>query len=158
MEDFVILAQQSRKEFTTADHLTYMTYPLVKDPKLIISIIETLNVALTNAMNALLLYDQQYKRVQQKLPDGFEARFHIFRSVSAPFHNIEKEVVKQIPHLRELLRTHKESIVEFVRKQKVIICNDGYTRLKTITIEEVKEYIQVCKPLFAYMEKISHAH
>jgi hypothetical protein len=42
--------------------------------------------------------------------------------------------------LREIIRNRKESPMEFIRKDKYVICSEDYG-MKTITIDKVKNYI-----------------
>ena len=51
------LISGANKAVRTADHLVYVTYPLVNDVKLLVTITENLNKALLMAMEALLQYE-----------------------------------------------------------------------------------------------------
>ena len=53
MERFRQLVKEANKAFETADHLTYMTYQIVKDIKLMIMITENLYNALEKGMDAV---------------------------------------------------------------------------------------------------------
>ena len=48
---------------------------------------------------------------------------------------------------------HKKSPVEFTRKDTFVIANGGY-KLKTVTIDKIKEYIQHTKEFIKLMEEI----
>ena len=51
MESVLNLVDRANKSLNTADHLTYMTYPLLKDVKLVITIIDNLYNAYVCAMD-----------------------------------------------------------------------------------------------------------
>jgi hypothetical protein len=40
MEEFQVLRDKAVEKIKIADHMLFMTYPLVKDPKLLMSILE----------------------------------------------------------------------------------------------------------------------
>ena len=62
-ELFQELLASANKAFKTADHLCYMTYPLVNDIKLIVTIVDNLDKALVLGMDALLQHEYLYKRL-----------------------------------------------------------------------------------------------
>jgi len=70
MEEISNALKDANRLLRIADHLTYVTYPLVKDNKLIIAIAESLNGAMIKAMDALLYYDRYYKRIMH-FPSDF---------------------------------------------------------------------------------------
>ena len=71
MQNIAKTIEDANKLFKTADHLTYVTYPLLKDNKLIITIIENLSEATTKAMDAVLYYEKYYKRIMH-FPSDFK--------------------------------------------------------------------------------------
>ena len=71
MDIFKNLIYEANKAFNTADHLAYVTYPLVNDTKVITLITEHLFNALEKGMDALLYIERLYKRIQQ-YSDSFE--------------------------------------------------------------------------------------
>ena len=79
MEDFLELLSEANRAFKTADHLTYVTYPLVQETKLLIAIVENLYSALIKSIEAILEYDQLYKRISL-LPQDPQSRLEIFKT------------------------------------------------------------------------------
>ena len=62
MERFQELREDARKRLQVADHLLTITYPLVKDAKLLLTISENLYYCVENAMNALLEHEKLFKK------------------------------------------------------------------------------------------------
>ena len=148
--------EEAKEHFKTADHLIYMTYPLLKDIKIIISTTENLYQSMVCGMNAILEYDRLYKRISM-LPDDFESRFNIFKSNSAPRYNIEREHILLIKDLRDIIEHRKKSPMEFIRKDKFVIA-DGLYRMKTLTYEKVKDFVNKAKPFVIKVNKILKTH
>ena len=63
MDQLKILINDANQKIRTADHLTYMTYPLIKDPKIVIKIAENIHLAMKTAIEAVVYYDRLYKRI-----------------------------------------------------------------------------------------------
>ena len=150
MEKFRQLVQEANKAFETADHLAYMTYPIVKDIKLIIIIVENLYNALEKAMDAVLYYDRLYKRIND-LPKEFNLRFDIFKRKSAPRYGISEENIFLINEIRSIVEQRKKSPIEFIRKDKLVIASNNF-KVKTVDINKIKEYVLKTK---SFIEKLN---
>ncbi|MAG50668.1 hypothetical protein CL621_03480 [archaeon] len=140
MEDFLELLSEANKAFKTADHLTYVTYPLVQETKLLIAIVENLYSALIKSIEAILEYDQLYKRISL-LPQDPQLRFEIFKTKSAKRYNIDDIDLDLIEDLREIISYHKKSPLEFVRKDKYVLYLNNL-RIKTIDFKKIKEDLE----------------
>ena len=143
MEKLKELVKKANQYLNTADHLTYVTYPLVKDIKLLFNIVENLNKALNYGMEAILRYDKLFKRISP-YPDNFEAKFLIFQKSCVMRHAIKGEQVSLIEELNTIITKYKKSPMVFQRKDKLVISNHHY-RLKTLTINDIKNYLPNAK-------------
>jgi len=137
MGDFLQLLSEANKAFKTADHLTYVTYPLINETKLLISIVENLHLALVKSIEAILEYDQIYKRIPI-LPQDFQSKLEIFKTKSAKKYNIDENNLKLIDDLREIILYHKKSPLEFTRKDKYVLYLNNL-RIRTIDLKKIKE-------------------
>ncbi len=152
MDKIQLLLQKSNQALKTADHLTYITYPLINDVKLSITIVENLYLSLVYSMNALLRYDYLFKRIPY-FPEDFNLKLEIFRSKVAPRYKIEKEFIILIQDIKEIMDKHKSSNMEFRRKNKFVICTDNF-KTQTITINTIKEYLSKTKPFVQRINEI----
>lgn len=143
MEDVSALLRESNLLLQRADHLLYITYPLIKDNKLLISILENLSSSLIKAMEAVLYYERMYKRIDM-FADSFEVKFDIFKEKCAKTYNIEREFVVLIEDLKKIVNERRKSKIEFIRKDKYIICSNNYAT-KILTIDKLKEYLNTSK-------------
>jgi len=153
MEEFVRLVKEANGALKTADHLTYVTYPLVNDVKLLIKIIENLHSAVVLGMYALLYYDRLYKRIGP-LAENFDSRYSVFVNKTARRYNINTEVLMLIRELRELVEHHRISPIEFARKDKYLICSSDYRNMKNVTVEKIKKFLSKAKPFILEVNKI----
>ena len=63
MEKYEEIRDKAIKNIKIADHMLTQTYPLVKDPRLLLTVLENVFLSLTNAIGALLYFERLYKRV-----------------------------------------------------------------------------------------------
>lgn len=152
MQEIYALIDKANRLFQTADHLTYVTYPVVNDVKLIITIMENIYSSLIAGMEAILNYDRMYKRISP-LPDNFSARLDVFKNKCAPRYNIDRNYILLINDLKNILEQRKKSQMEFVRKDKFVIMNGSF-RAQTLTIDKVKLYLSESKEFINKLNKI----
>ena len=142
MEKFQEARDKARRNLQIADHMTYMTYSMVKDPKLLVVVMENIFLALTNAMSSVLHYEKFFKRLDP-FPENFEAKFLVFQNCALKY-KIDKSYLGLIREVKDFIYEHKRSSVEFVRKDRFVICTDNY-QMKAISVDQIKGYIKQAK-------------
>ena len=142
MEKFQILLEQSKKKLNIANHMLTMTYPIVKDAKLLLAVLEGTFLSLTNALGAILYYERLFKRIPS-FQDNFDSKFNILKEI-ADKHQIKKEHMEMIKEIKGIILQHKTSPVEFTRNDRLVICSDNY-QMKQISYDNLKEYIANAK-------------
>jgi hypothetical protein len=153
LEQFQELRDKAKKNIQIADHMLGVTYPLVKDTKLLLAIMENVFLTYTNAMSAILYHQRLFTKIPP-FQDTFESKFHMFKSKIVLKYNIDKGHIIDIQDIKEVIEEHKKSPVEFVRKDRFIICSDSY-RMKSIGLNEIQNYINKAKLFIELMDKIT---
>ncbi len=139
---------EANNAFRTADHLAYVSYPILKDNRLLMAITQNLYIAGLKGMDAVLYYEYLHKRISH-MPFDFDSRLLIFERI-APRMKIKSEICRTIRELRFVMNEHKTSSVEFSRRDNFVICSDNYTTLQVVNIETVKNNLNNIKEfLFA---------
>ena len=151
MEQFQEARDRAQQRLRIADHMLTQTYPLVKDTKLLLAVIENIFLSLTSAMAALLYYERTFKRVGPFV-DNFENKLLLFKQVCKRY-DLPKEHVFLIKNVKDLILAHKKSPVEFARKDCFVICGENYS-MQTITTEKIKGYIMQSKELLSDVSQI----
>lgn len=131
------------KKLQLADHILTMTYPIIKDARLLLAVAENIFLSLTYAMTSILHYESFYKRIPP-FPDTFSEKFNIFKESCVEKYKINKEVIKLIQDIKGLVILHKKSPIEFQKNGKFIICNESYN-IKSISQDEMKDYMSKAK-------------
>lgn len=150
MEQFQLLRERAKSRLLVADHMLTTTYPLIKDTKLLLVVMENIFLALSHSMSSLLYYDRLFKKIPP-FHDSFESKFSMFKERCIHRYNIDKEYLILLQDIKKMMVEHKKSPVEFIRKDKFVICSDNY-RMKTITINQLKDYISKTK---VFVQRIS---
>jgi len=143
MEKFQELRDVASKKLHLADHILTMTYPMIKDSKLLLSAIENLFLALTYGMSSLLHYERLFKRIPP-FADNFASKFELFKDKCVHRYNIDEEIIKIIQDIKEIIIAHKKSPMEFTRKETLVICDRDY-RTRIISENMIKSYVEKAK-------------
>lgn len=142
MEKFFENLEKSEKTLQTADHLLYVTYPLVKDKRLLLKILSEIKNSTASCINAILQYEYLYNRV--RLSQDPKLNLKTFLEKCCPRYNISEIKVKKILKLFELVEKHKSSPFEFVKEDKIVILSENMNS-ETINLEKVKEFLELSK-------------
>jgi hypothetical protein len=151
MQGFKNLVLEANKHLRLADHMTYVTYPMLKDTKILISILDNLKKSLNKALDAYLYYERLYKRISFS-PKDFTTKIDVFQRSAAIRYNL-KQYPQLIKEINFIIKKHKESPVEFSKGDKLVICNGNY-KMKILQIKDVKDYLSKAKPFILKLSNI----
>ncbi|VVB77745.1 Uncharacterised protein [uncultured archaeon] len=141
MQKFQDNLNNAIRHLQIADHMTYVTYPLVNDRRLLLKIFEEIYDSIINLVTSIIDYETLSKDLniakneQEKIKRFFE------------IYSVNYLTTEQIMKIKEIIQVnekHKQSAVEFVRKDKIVIMLDD---LKTysIDIKAIKNYLLIAK-------------
>jgi len=156
MEEFQVLRDKALQKIKVADHMIFMTYPVLKDPKLLLAIVENVFASLDYGVGALLHHERLFKRIPP-FNDTFSSRLEVFKNKMIPKYNFSRNYISLITDVKSILSEHKSSPVSFIRKDKFVICSPTYS-MKTIDVNLVKKYIFESKILLNQINKIVSEH
>jgi len=144
MEKVKLELEQAIKSLQIADHLTYVTFPLIQENRLLIKIFDEIYKSIINSINSILHYEHLYKRI--KLYNNHQDNLNTFSTKCAKNYNLTNEQVKKIKEIIELNKKHKESAMEFVKKDKIVILSESLGT-KILDLHLIKEYLIIAKEL-----------
>jgi len=124
--------------------MLYVTYPVIKDKRLLLKSLDEVYDAIVLIINSILQYD--YLRRMITLTNNPQQNFETFITKCSRRYNLSAEELSEITNLITLMENHKKSPMEFARKDKVIILSDS---LKTTAVdsEKLKKYLSLAKNL-----------
>ena len=81
---------RARNKVNAADYMLTQTYPLIKDPKILVSVINNLFKGCNYAMFSVLNFERTYKRVPL-FATNFEQAYSLFKNRVSPRYDFNKE-------------------------------------------------------------------
>ncbi len=144
MAKFLENLQEAEKIIQIADHWTYVSFPLIKDKKLLLKTMIEVKKALQYCINSILQYEYLYKRI--RLFKNPKTNFQTFERKCAKHYNISQDEVKLISELFDIVEKQKKSSMEFVKNNKIVILSENL-ETKTIPLEKIKEFLLLSKKI-----------
>lgn len=132
------------KNLQIADHITYVTYPLVNEKRLLLKIFDEIYKSIINCINAILNYEYLYKRIT--IYKDNNENLQTFLNKCAKKYDLTNEQIKEIKEIIEINKKHKQSAMEFIKKEKIVILSDNL-KTQTLDIQKIKEYLLLAKEL-----------
>ena len=152
MEKFQESLLKAKKSIHLADHMIFVTYKLINDPRLLLSAIKNIFNSLQHTVDSLLHHERVFKRIPA-YPENFGSKFTILKDNCTNRLNLNQSYLYLIKDIHTLLIDHKNSPVEISRKDRFIICSSDY-RTKSISHKEIKEYLARSKSFINEVETI----
>lgn len=148
-EKFLESLEYAQRSLQIADHMTYITFPLIKEKRLLLKVLSELSSTILNTINAILQFEYYWKRVQ--LYHDARANFETFKRVSVRY-NISQEQLVRITEILTLAEKHKKSPFEFIKNDKIVIMSDSMAP-SFLTLEKIKIFLFETKSMLKKAEQ-----
>jgi hypothetical protein len=133
---------ESQRLYRSAEHLISVTFPVVKDTKLLLRGLESLHKSLVLAIGNILKFEHIYGRVSLGKDKDRNLRvFFLYCAMRYGMNEEDKEIIKEILFMG---KKHKESGMEFSRDEKLIILDDDMKEYE-LRQERMKVFLDVVK-------------
>lgn len=149
LEKFEELIENARRHIKTADHIAYITYPLIREKRLLLKVLDDTYLVMVSIINAILQYEYVYKRIS--LYKNPLENFRTFRQRCAKRFGITEEEINSIIDVFKIANQHKNSPFEFMRKDKIVIMADNL-HTETISIDKIKQHLAYTKSMLSKAE------
>jgi len=134
--------EEIRKTLRTADHMVYITYPVLKENRLLAKVLEEIYSAIRKTIDLILNYEYEHKRI--KVYSDPKINMSIFEQKCAPRYNFTADDIVRIKQIIDLFESHKSSPMEFSRQNKFVILTDDM-RVDSLTIPGLKSMLTLAK-------------
>lgn len=148
VSESIQLINSADKALRIADHMIYITYPLIKENKLLKSVLEQIYGIADNIIKAVLHYEWTFKRIGQPATGLFTSNSRNFELLEkcTERYNITSQEIEQLKALIDLRAKHNASSIEFTRKDKLVFISNS-ARAESIGLEELKKYLILLKSI-----------
>jgi hypothetical protein len=133
---------EAEKELKTIDHIIYITFPLLKEKNILIKSLLHTKEAIVKCINSILQYEYLHKRIE--LSDNPTTNFKLFKEKCSKRYSISEKEIKTIEELFDLVKSHRQSPMEFIKNGRVVILSNSMLG-KTFTVEDVKRFLETSK-------------
>ncbi len=127
---------EAKTHFKNANHLAYVTLTVLKENRLLLKILTDLHQSSVHLIKAYL-YHYAFKNKVELSKDPL-VNLNFFIEVAGPVYLKETEINLLVSILR-VAKKHKDSPLEFIKRDKFIIFNNG--SYETVSIDTIKSLI-----------------
>jgi len=152
MESITENRKQAVKNIQKANYMLGTTYPLLREPKTLLSVSNHALASFLSSVTALLLFERSQKLIPP-FHENDESKINAFRQHVVAKHKLY-EYAAVIERIRNLSQQHKKASIEFTRDNKFIICSDQFQKIETLSQEDAQNYIQKAKDFLKKVEDI----
>jgi hypothetical protein len=151
MERFSVEMQAAKKSISVADHLVNVTYKVVSDPKLLLTVMERIADACVHAAASVCHREALYKQIPL-FSDGDS--WKVFKEQVAKKHKVKKQHIDMVDELQAVIKAHADSAIEFRKDGKLVICSETF-KMKIIDPAVAKAYLENAKVFIKEMENLT---
>lgn len=132
--------EAATRKLSVASHMLYVTFPVVKDSRLLVKILNELHLSAAGMINAVLEHEHSHRRII--LHEDKDLNFNTFRNKSASKFGISQEEILRVNEIFYLIERHRKSPMEFVRQDRFVIMSDELDA-SILSIEKLKSYANI---------------
>ncbi|MEM0465862.1 MAG: hypothetical protein QXW97_04160 [Candidatus Pacearchaeota archaeon] len=151
MQKFIFYFNKAVRSLQLADHITYVTYPLLKEKKLLLKILDEIYESVIYSIYAILYFN--FYKNKSKIPLNNNKLKEFFKKKS--FNLLNDTQLNRIKEIINIYNKHKLSSVEFIIKNKVVIMNDDL-KIYVLDIKKIKEYLLTAKELLNIVNNLKN--
>ena len=146
MQDYNDQLTKARKELELADHIIYITYPIVKDKSLFLSAVTHLTNSAVSAIDLFLNREKDFKKILM-LPPSTKLRAKFFAENYNCVYNSSTDFWRDLMDMIEFTESKPEK-VEFEKQERICVLNENYKILR-FDMEKIKKNIVSVKDLIS---------
>ncbi|MBI4981122.1 hypothetical protein HZC30_06220 [Candidatus Woesearchaeota archaeon] len=139
--DYHELLARAVQQHHVAVHLLTVTFPLAKEPKLLLGITFNLTSAMEYAIEALLAYERKLGLISAYAEElDFKGKLRLFKERCMVRNKIPVKYLHLLSQMHHLQQLHKTCPTEFQRGNKLVMCTSRY-EMHTVSINDIKNYV-----------------
>jgi len=140
--DNIAVLEDVKRTLRIADHMIYITYPVLKENRLLVKVLEEVYSAVKRTIDLIMGYEYEHKRI--KIYSDPKINMAIFEQKCAQRYNITSEEILSMKQIIDLFESHKSSPMEFSRQNKFVIMTDDL-RTDSVTMLKLKAMLGTAK-------------
>ncbi|MEM4330544.1 MAG: hypothetical protein QW273_00885 [Candidatus Pacearchaeota archaeon] len=143
--DFNNEIEEARKHLINCERLYYIGMSILKETKILIKVLEELSLSANKCVSA-------YSKLKEKSFSNKSEELKFFiKSHAKNF--LSSEEMREFIQIFNFIFKHRETPLEFVRKERLIFYNNG--KYEVITKEKVGVYLRILKKIITSLEKLT---
>ena len=136
--------EDAKSTLRIADHILYITYPVLKENRLLTKVLEEIYSAVKKTIDSIMEHEYKLKRIQ--LYSDPKINMTIFEQRCAPRYGFTSQDLVEIKQIMALFHAHKSSPIDFARQNKLVIMSDNL-QTESLTLIRLKNLLRAAKEI-----------
>ena len=136
--------EEAKSTLRIADHILYITYPVLKENRLLTKVLEEIYSAVKKTIDSIMEREYRLKRIQ--LYSDPKINMTIFEQRCASRYGFTSQDIVEIKQIMNLFHAHKSSPIEFARQNKLVIMSDNL-QTESLTLQRLKNLLRTAKDI-----------
>jgi len=136
--------EDAKSTLRIADHILYITYPVLKENRLLTKVLEEIYSAVKKTIDSIMEREYRLKRIQ--LYSDPKINMTIFEQRCASRYGFTSQDIVEIKQIMNLFHAHKSSPIEFARQNKLVIMSDNL-QTESLTLQRLKNLLRTAKDI-----------
>ncbi len=137
------------EELKLADHMIYVTLPLLDDKRIFINAVNHLSKAIHMIIKQFMINETDYKRLKHLPSDDLLINEFINKYSRKLGLTVYNEMIKKIMRFNNV---RQRSSIKLKKNNKFIVISPEYS-MESLSIDQVKEYLNKVKDLISKVGK-----
>jgi len=126
---------KAKQSLAVGEHVLKITYPLLKESKLLLAVLERIHDSHTALLQAVLTFEREARTIPP-FHANFESMWNTVTLRLATKYSPTGSELTLFKTIEQTIKFHKEAAVAFGRKGDLILASDEYV-IQKITLESV---------------------
>jgi hypothetical protein len=146
--------KDASKNLKMANYMLTTTYPLLNEPKVLMSINNHVLSSFMSSISALLAFERSNKNIPP-YHNTTESKINCFKQHIVKKYKFENYLVV-IEKMMTVNKEHEKASIAFTRDNKYVICSDQFEKIESLSKDDVKKFISNAKEFLEKIEGVVH--
>jgi hypothetical protein len=138
------LLEESERALFAADHMIYISFPLIKDKRLLIKAIQEIKKSVYLFVKAIIEAESFNKKVLTE--EEMKSTFNFLKERITKKYGLNNKDLSLISEIFEISEIYRESSFEFMKSDRVVFLTNDLKPV-AISVDKIKEFIIFSKGL-----------
>ncbi len=143
---------KAKQSLAVGEHVLKITYPLLKESKLLLAVLERIHDAHISLLQGVLTFEREARTIPP-FHANFESMWNTLALRLAAKYSSSGNELTLFKTVEQTIKFHKEAVIAFGRKGELILASDEYV-IQKITPESVADMLRSTQQMITHWSRL----